>query len=130
MIWLTELQRLFFFILGVITFFDAALLALGNVLFVIGLVLIIGPLKTVVFFTRPQKVRGTILLALGIVLILTGRSFLGFIIESLGIVILFGDFFSVIIQFLRSIPFIGPIFRHPAVAPILDRIAGISVLPV
>lgn len=58
------------------------------------------------------------------------RTFIRFIVETIGIFGLFGDFFCVVVQFLRSLPIIGPILSYPMVAPIVDRIAGISVLPV
>ncbi|OWB58207.1 hypothetical protein B5S28_g4209 [[Candida] boidinii] len=103
---------------------------MGNILFIIGLVLIIGPQKTVYFFTRPQKIRGSVCFLLGIFLIFTKRSFLGFLIESFGILGLFGDFFAVIVQFLRSLPIVGPLLSHPIIAPVIDRIAGVRVLPV
>lgn len=119
-----------FFLFGVLTFFDRALLAVGNILFLLGVLLMIGPQKTAKFFTRPNKRRGTVFLATGIFMILCKWTFLGFLIESLGIVGLFGDFFGVVLQLLRSIPVIGPILSHPAIAPVLDRIAGVSVLPV
>ncbi|CAB4253026.1 similar to Saccharomyces cerevisiae YMR292W GOT1 Homodimeric protein that is packaged into COPII vesicles and cycles between the ER and Golgi [Maudiozyma barnettii] len=137
--WLSESQKFgvaftfggfLFFILGIITFFDRALLALGNLLFLIGVILIIGSQKTVVFFTRPNKRRGSIFFLFGIFLILIKWTFLGFIIESLGIVGLFGDFFGVIVQFLRSMPIIGPILSHPVIAPVIDKLAGVRVLPV
>ncbi|ODQ58728.1 hypothetical protein WICANDRAFT_79274 [Wickerhamomyces anomalus NRRL Y-366-8] len=139
MVWLTEQQKfgvgftaggLVFFLLGIATFFDSALLALGNLLFVIGVVLIIGPQRTVVFFTRPTKIRGSIAFTLGIFLILFKWPFTGFLIESFGILALFGDFFAVIVSFLRSVPIIGPILSHPVVAPVVDKIAGVRVLPV
>jgi len=44
--------------LGVIFFFDSALLALGDVLFLIGLTLTIGPSRTFRFFTRMDRIRG------------------------------------------------------------------------
>ncbi|CDR39293.1 CYFA0S03e01838g1_1 [Cyberlindnera fabianii] len=97
--WLSELQKYgtaftaagaFFFLLGVLTFFDAAFLAMGNLLFVVGVVCIIGPQRTVVFFTRPAKIRGTIAFVLGIFLILIRWPFTGFIIEAFGILQLFG----------------------------------------
>lgn len=112
------------------TFFDSGLLALGNILFVIGLVLIIGPQRTVTFFTRPTKIRGTLCFGLGIVLILLKWSFVGFIVESFGILGLFGDFFGTIVQFLRSIPYIGDLLSNPIIAPTIDRLAGINTLPV
>ncbi|KAH3687284.1 hypothetical protein WICPIJ_001746 [Wickerhamomyces pijperi] len=89
-----------------------------------------GPQKTFTFFTRPQKLRGTIAFCLGIFLILIKWSFFGFLIEGFGILQLFGDFFAVIVTFLRSMPIIGPILSHPVVAPIIDRVAGVSLLPV
>jgi hypothetical protein len=127
MVWLSELQKygvgftaggVIFFLLGVLTLFDSALLALGNLLFIIGVILIIGPQKTVVFFTRPQKIRGSICFVVGILLILCKWSFFGFIVEAVGILQLFGDFFGVIISFMRQLPVIGPILSHPYVAPV------------
>lgn len=118
------------FLFGVLTFFDRALLALGNILFIIGLLLIIGPHKTYNFFTRPNKRRGSFFFSLGVLMILFKWTFIGFLIESLGIIGLFGDFFAVVVQFLRSLPVIGPLLSHPSVAPYVDRLAGVRVLPV
>ncbi|VEU20134.1 DEKNAAC101034 [Brettanomyces naardenensis] len=139
MLWLSELQKfgVFFtasgvvlFIVGILAFFDSALLAMGNVLFVIGLVLIIGPHKTLYFFTRPQKIRGSLCFLSGIVLILMKHSFFGFIIESFGILGLFGEFFATMVQFLRSLPYIGPVLSNPVIGPVIDKLAGVRVLPV
>jgi len=44
--------------LGVLFFFDPALLALGDVLFLIGLTLTIGPSRTFRFFSRRDRIRG------------------------------------------------------------------------
>lgn len=112
------------------SFFDRALLALGNILFLLGVLLIIGPEKTYVFFSRESKRRGSFLLFSGVILILMKWTFIGFMVESLGIVGLFGDFFGIIVQFLRSLPLIGPILSHPLIAPTVDKLAGIRVLPV
>ncbi|ESW96429.1 Membrane protein involved in Golgi transport [Ogataea parapolymorpha DL-1] len=139
MIWLTEVQKfgvgftaggVLLFFLGVVTFFDSALLAMSNLLFIIGLVLIIGPQKTVYFFTRPQKIRGSICFLFGVLLILMKYSFWGFLVESFGILGLFGEFFATVVQFLRSLPYIGPILSNPFIGPVLDRLAGVRVLPV
>lgn len=116
--------------MGILTFFDRSLLAMGNVLFMIGLVLIVGPQKTAFFFGRPQKLRASLCFLFGILLILLKHSFFGFLIESFGILGLFGEFFATMVQFLRSLPYIGPILSHPAVAPIVDKLAGVRVLPV
>lgn len=139
MLWLTQLQKLgvvftaggvFFFVAGVLSFFSARLLAMGNVLFVAGVVMVIGPQKTIVFFTRPQKLRGSLCFVLGLVLIFAKRPFWGFLLEMFGILGLFGEFFPTLVQFLRSLPFVGPLLNHPIVAPVVDRIAGVRVLPI
>lgn len=139
MLWLSESQKFgvgftvigtVLITLGIITFFDRALLASGNIVFLIGIFLIIGQNKTVVFFTRQNKRRGSICFFSGIFLILFMKwTFVGFIIEFLGILNLFGDFFSIIVQFLRSLPIIGDILKNPRVAPLIDKLAGVKVLP-
>lgn len=139
MLWLSESQKFgvgftvigtVLITLGIITFFDRALLASGNIVFLIGIFLIIGQNKTVVFFTRQNKRRGSICFFSGIFLILFMKwTFVGFIIEFLGILNLFGDFFSIIVQFLRSLPIIGDILKNPRIAPLIDRFAGVKVLP-
>ncbi|CAI8501165.1 unnamed protein product [Hanseniaspora opuntiae] len=139
MLWLSESQKFgvgftiigtVLIILGILAFFDRALLASGNILFLIGIFLIIGQNKTFIFFTRPTKRRGSLCFFSGIFLILFMKwTFLGFIVEFVGILNLFGDFFSVVVQFLRSMPIIGPILKHPKVAPLVDKLAGVKVLP-
>ena len=99
-------------LLGVMLFFDGALLALGNVrcllsssleqtrrnqqqiLFVSGLTLIIGPQKTFYFFARKQKLRGTVCFIGGILLVFFKRPFIGMVIETFGFLNLFGYVFS------------------------------------
>lgn len=119
-----------FFFFGVFTFFDAALLALGNILLLVGLTLVIGPQKTLNYFLRPSKLRGTVCFAVGILMIFLKHAFIGFAIESVGILFLFGDVLNLIVTFLRSMPVIGPILNHPSVAPYVDRMANVNVLPV
>lgn len=98
-------------LLGVMLFFDGALLALGNVcdsqilaehslttstfrdhqiLFVSGLTLIIGPQKTFYFFARKQKLRGTACFLGGILLVFFKWPFIGVIVEFFGFLNLFG----------------------------------------
>ncbi|GMM30583.1 Got1 protein [Martiniozyma asiatica (nom. inval.)] len=138
MIWLSESQKagvlftflgVFFFTIGVLSFFDARFMSFGNILFFTGVVLIIGTQKTIVFFTRPQKLRGSLCFALGLFLIFIKRSFIGFVVEMFGVLGLFGEFFATLVTFLRSLPIIGPFLSHPAVAPVVDRLAGVNVLP-
>ncbi|PWN23420.1 Got1-domain-containing protein [Microstroma glucosiphilum] len=133
MVWLNDQQKIgvglvsigsLFLILGIILFFDAALLALGNVLFTSGITLLIGPQKTFYFFARKQKIRGSICFFTGMILVFCRWTFVGMLVEMFGFLNLFGDFFPVILNFLRQLPFIGPLLNAPGVRAVLDRLAG------
>lgn len=121
---------IFFLVLGIALFFDSSFLALGNLLFLAGITLIIGYQKTFYFFTRKQKIRGSICFFIGLMLVFCKRTFFGALVEAFGIVNLFGDFFPVVTNFLRSLPVIGPVFRAPLISQILDKISGIRPSPV
>lgn len=97
------------------------MLAMGNILFLIGLTIIIGPQKTLAFFARKQKLKGTAAFFLGLFLIIMRWAFIGFFVELYGIIILFGDFLGTIAGFARNIPVIGP-----WIGVLVDR-AGVAV---
>lgn len=80
----------------------------AQILFLIGLTIIIGPQKTLLFFARKQKAKGTAAFFLGLTLILLRWPLIGFFVELYGIVILFGDFLGTIAGFARNIPVVGP----------------------
>lgn len=131
--WLSDAQKIgvalttfggLFMLLGVMLFFDGALLALGNILFISGLTLIIGPQKTFYFFARKQKIRGTACFFGGILLVFLKWPFTGMIVETFGFLNLFGDFFPVVVTFLRQLPFIGTLLSLPYISTFIDRIAG------
>ncbi|TQN73143.1 Protein transport protein GOT1 [Colletotrichum shisoi] len=115
--WMSDTQKIgvifcsgggFFLIGGVMLFFDRAMLAMGNILFLIGLTIIIGPQKTLLFFARKQKAKGTAAFFAGLALILLRWPLIGFCVEIYGIMVLFGDFLGTIAAFARNIPIIGP----------------------
>ncbi|KAG8751509.1 Golgi Transport [Serendipita sp. 396] len=131
--WLTDAQKIgvgltsfgtLFMFLGVVLFFDGGLLALGNILFISGLTLIIGPQKTFYFFARKNKLRGTICFFGGILLVFFKRPLIGMIVETFGFLNLFGDFFPVVLTFLRQLPFVGNFLNLPYIRTVVDRIAG------
>jgi len=126
--WLTETQKIgvifcsgggLFLCGGVVMFFDRSMLAMGNILFLIGLTLIIGLQKTMSFFSRRQKLKGTAAFAVGILLILLRWPITGFVIELYGIFILFGDFLITVGQVAGNIPVIGPYIKQ-----VLETLAG------
>jgi len=131
--WLSDGQKIgvalttfgaLFMLLGVMMFFDGSLLALGNLLFLSGITLIIGPQKTFYFFARKQKLRGTICFFGGILLVFFKWPFFGVIVETIGFLSLFGDFFPVILTFLRQLPVIGNVLSMPYIREVADRLAG------
>ncbi|TDZ65148.1 Vesicle transport protein GOT1 [Colletotrichum trifolii] len=79
-----------------------------QILFLIGLTIIIGPSKTLLFFARKQKAKGTAAFFGGLALILLRWPLIGFCVELYGIMVLFGDFLGTIAAFARNIPVIGP----------------------
>ncbi|KAK7519166.1 vesicle transport protein [Phyllosticta citricarpa] len=126
--WLSDSQKIgvafcsgggFFLLAGVMMFFDRALLAMGNILFICGLTLLIGLQKTLLFFARRQKIAGTASFVAGIVLILLRWPLIGFVVELYGIFVLFGDFFATIAGFVRPVPYVGPY-----VANALEKVSG------
>jgi hypothetical protein len=90
-----------------------------QILFIIGLTLIIGTTKTIAFFARKQKWKGTLAFVAGISLILMRWAFIGFIIELYGILVLFGDFLATIAGFVNNVPVVGPY-----IARALEAIGG------
>lgn len=118
-----------FTVLGVLLFFDRGLIAMGNVLFISGVVLIIGFGRTRNFFFRVEKWKGTVCFLGGMVLVLIGWPVIGIVVEFFGIINLFGDFFPYILRFAKQVPIIGPILRIPTINNILDRIFNFQTLP-
>lgn len=86
----------------------AHLACITQILFLIGLTIIIGPQKTLVFFARRQKAKGTAAFFGGLALILLRWPLVGFCVELYGIMVLFGDFLGTIASFARGLPVVGP----------------------
>jgi len=63
---------------------------MGNILFLIGITLLLGPQRTFVFFARRNKWKGTLAFWAGVLLILIRWPLIGFGVEMFGIFVLFG----------------------------------------
>ena len=77
-------------------------------------------------FKRKDKWRGIVMFFAGILLVLSKRTFIGFVVELVGMVAMFGAFLPIVVQFLRSLPLVGPLFSAPGVATLVDRLAGVA----
>lgn len=92
--------------------------------------MIIGVQKTGKFFFQKRKVKGTACFLGGVVLVFAGWAFFGLLIEAFGFLNLFGDFFPVVLAFLRNMPVIGTFLQLPFVRAVTDRLVTKSRLPV
>ncbi|XP_030230919.1 vesicle transport protein GOT1A [Gadus morhua] len=105
---------MFFVLFGVMLYFDSVLLAFGNILFLAGLVFIIGPRRTAHFFFQRQKFRASSFFLGGVALVLLRWPIIGMLVESYGFVLLFRSFFPMVFGFVFSIinnPFLDALFK-------------------
>ncbi|XP_057835814.1 vesicle transport protein GOT1 [Cryptomeria japonica] len=109
---LTGFGVLFFF-LGIIFFFDKGLLAMGNILFLAGVMLTIGVKSTVQFFMKRSHYKGSIAFVIGFFFVLIGWPVIGMILEIYGFIFLFSGFWPTFVVFLNRIPLLGWVFQLP-----------------
>lgn len=116
-----------FLLLGCVLFFDSGLLAIGDVLFLSGIVFIMGLRRSLQFFNpmRPKaRVRGIVCFFLGVLLVLTRWGFLGMLVQLVGFVEMFGTFLPMVVSTLRGMPFLGPLLSFPIVDTVVDKLSG------
>jgi hypothetical protein len=114
--------------LGIMFFFDSALLALGDLLFLTGLTMTIGVSRTIRFFSRKDRLRGIVAFFGGIILVMCKWGLFGMILQLYGMLYLFGQFFPIVVQSLESVPVIGNIFQIPAVARVMNSVGNSKVV--
>lgn len=113
-----------FLFLGMVFLFDSAMLALGDILFLVGLTLTIGPSRTLRFFSRKDRIRGIISFFGGVLLVMIRWPIIGMICQLYGLVYLFGQFFPIAAQSMQDTPIIGDILRMPAIANFFASFGG------
>ncbi|KAI0980711.1 hypothetical protein GJ496_011304 [Pomphorhynchus laevis] len=113
-----------FLFLGVILFFDKGLLALGNLLFLVGLFLLAGIERTLRLCFQRNKIVSTGFTFVGITLILLGWAIIGLLFEIYGLLNLFGGLLPTIIVFLRQLPIIGHMLVLPGISQVIDQMFG------
>ncbi|KAJ8903968.1 hypothetical protein NDN08_000499 [Rhodosorus marinus] len=103
---------------------------MGNILFLSGVTLVIGPQRSVTFFFQKKKLKGSIVFFVGIALVLIKWPVIGILVESFGFINLFGDFFPIAVTFLRRLPIIGNLLSLPYISDLVDKFVASSKLPV
>lgn len=99
-------------ILGFALFFNRALLRLGNLLFILGVPLTLGPARTLSYFSQKEKIRASTCLTLGIFLVLMGHPTFGIVAEVFGLLNIFGNMFPILMIFLKQLPVVGPMLQQ------------------
>lgn len=117
-----------FSLLGVLLLFDKKLLAMGNVLYLSGVMLIIGPTRSVKFFFQKRKAKASVFFFVGMAIVLLGLPMIGMAIEAFGFINLFGDFFPVVVSFLKRAPVIGKFLMLPGVRNVSDSYFHVNLL--
>ncbi|XP_072034795.1 vesicle transport protein GOT1B-like [Amphiura filiformis] len=111
----------FFLFLGIMFFFDKGLLAIGNILFLVGLSFVIGLERTFKFFFQQHKLKATAFFIGGMLIVLIGWPLIGMCVETYGFFLLFGGFLPVAINFLRRVPVIGTLLNLPGISSLVAR---------
>lgn len=131
MISLTDSQKIgmgltgfgvFFLFFGMILFFDKALLAIGNILFVAGLSFVIGLERTFRFFFQRHKMKATGFFLGGVCVVLIGWPIVGVVLEVYGFFLLFRGFFPVAVGFIRRVPILGSLLNLPGISGLVDKV--------
>eukprot|EP01067_Filipodium_phascolosomae_P009451 Filipodium_phascolosomae@DN8455_c0_g1_i1.p1 len=117
-------------VLGVLLFFDRFLLAFSNVTFIAGICVILGAQRTIKFFLKPDKLKGTACCVGGFGLILFGLCSIGFVLQLYGLWRLFSAFLPNVVFSLKLIPGVKQVMELPALSWIVDWIYDQRRLPV
>uniref|UniRef100_A0A3Q3LY04 Golgi transport 1Bb n=1 Tax=Labrus bergylta TaxID=56723 RepID=A0A3Q3LY04_9LABR len=112
----------FFLFFGMMLFFDKALLAIGNILFVSGLSFVIGLERTFRFFFQRHKFKATSFFLGGVFVVLIGWPIIGVVLEIYGFFLLFRGFFPVAVGFIRRVPVLGSLLSLPGISALVDKI--------
>ena len=99
------------FVLGFIAKCHRGMLICSNVLFFVGIFLIIGFERAKKLFTRQKSVHGTVFLAIGLIFTVINHGFIGSVLQLIGAFVVFGGFVPVIMVHLRKLPIIGLLFK-------------------
>eukprot|EP01134_Creolimax_fragrantissima_P000689 CFRG0689T1 len=109
-----------FLMLGILLVFDRGLLAMGNILFMLGLALLNGMTKFLRLILQRDRWYGSLAFVGGIVIVLSGWCFLGIVMELGGFFLLFWDFFPIAISYVQRLPMVGYLLELTGISQVLN----------
>lgn len=112
---------IFFFGLGVMMLLDSVLLTMGNLLFITGIAVVMGPKRFTVFFR--SRMRASVFFFLGVFFVLIRWCFLGLCLQGFGALNLFGNFIPMVLRVVESMPILGTVMRSPPVQRVLHLLS-------
>lgn len=122
-----------FIMLGMMMFFDRSFIAMGNALFLTGLLLCLGMKRTITLFLRREKLRGSICFFLGFFCVIIMRwGLIGMLLQGFGAISLFipdRSLFPSLLAMARQLPVVGKVLDLPGVSHVADLIAGKASRP-
>lgn len=118
-----------FISMGIIALCNAKMISLGNILLVIGTVLMAGLPRTVRYLISQRRRKGAAVLIFGILLVAKRYAVTGAIVEVVGLFFVFAGSAGLIITVLQNTPVIGSLLRSPSLQPIVSRFSSGTVLP-
>ena len=116
-----------FLSLGILFFFDAGLLIIGNLLFLTGLVLTIGIMQTLQLFFSDKQLIPSFLFICGLILTFLKGPLLGMILQSFGFFFLFKQFitnYEYTLRVMQSVPILSTILKSPIFANLSELLSG------
>ena len=102
--------------LGVLLFFERKLLAVGSLALVCGIVVILGAKRAVMFFSTKGKWKGSVFFFLGFVIIIIGWPMIGFLVEMYGAFVLFANFITSVISYLKMVSAASEVLVLPGIS--------------
>lgn len=97
--------------LGVMLFFNGALLRIGNILSISGGIILVGPKNVAGFFFTEARMQATIITSIGVLLVLWGKPKLGLLIEIFGLLSLFGNMLPLLLTLGKQIPVLSSVIE-------------------
>lgn len=122
---------IFFFGLGVIMLLDSVLLTMGNILFIAGIGMVMGPRRFTTFFKARMRASGFFFA--GVFFVLIRWCFVGIALQMFGALNLFGNFIPMVLRVMEAMPLVGRVMALPPLQQLLrvlkldNRSAGRNV---